>query len=118
MPRNTGPSAGTRNAVADRSSGRCERCARLRASEVHHRLGRRMGGTRSADIHKLANLMHLCSQCHRWITENPKSAYASGWCVRSHLDPAEVAVFYRGQWVFLTDDGSVIPVAEWEAVDA
>jgi 5-methylcytosine-specific restriction endonuclease McrA len=64
--------------VKQRSGGRCE--ARIpsvcigRASEVHHIKSRARGGG-----HDPANLLDLCTPCHRFVTENPRSATQMGF---------------------------------------
>lgn len=63
-----------REAVRDRSGGRCEavwglwaglgdRCPN-RAVHVHHRLGRRRGGLILDAAGDIDNLAHLCGTCH------------------------------------------------------
>jgi hypothetical protein len=90
--------------LAVRSGGYCERgCGRnlvgtaVRA-ERHHRLRRREGGDR------LANLLLLCSLCHRHDTEHPAEALANGWSVPAETDPASVAVRLANGRLYLLDD--------------
>lgn len=102
-----------RKIVYERSGFVCERCDSRRATEWHHRKNRSQGG-----LWTPSNGLHLDSQCHMILTNTRREFYGAGWCVRRENNPAEVAVFYRGQWAFLDDEGGVTPVAEWEAVDA
>lgn len=92
-----------------RSGGRCERCGdplRSEGVERHHRLRRRDGGDR------LANLMLIHSPCHRWITEHPTEAKANGWIVPPDgPDPGDVPVRLPGGALWLLrDDGGKTPV--------
>jgi hypothetical protein len=77
--------------------------------ERHHRQRREVGGDR------LANLLALHSDCHRWITEHPAGAMEQGWIVSTAAaDPALVPVRLPGlsgsaMWL-LDDDGGRVPV--------
>jgi 5-methylcytosine-specific restriction endonuclease McrA len=85
----------TREAVKGRSGGICELC-RHRATEMHHRKARGMGGGRGK--WSPANILHLCGSCHRWATRNPLAAYERGVSLRDYDIP---------DWVPVTrDDGS------------
>lgn len=91
--------------VEERSQGACERLLHPvctgRAKEMHHRQMRSQGGE-----HSVVNLLHLCRECHReYVHLHPADSYSHGWLVKSHGDPAEVPVTYRGQPVILTEDG-------------
>jgi 5-methylcytosine-specific restriction protein A len=81
--------------VAARSGSMCELCGQRRAVEVHHRRPRRMGGTRWAGIHSLANLVHLDEVCHDWAEDRSVLADAAGVRLvhRGDVDPAEVPVW-------------------------
>lgn len=117
--RNTGPTQGKRAKLVERSGHLCERCGYVFADEVHHRSSRRMGGTRRPEINELTNLMHLCSPCHRRVTEHPEEACKWGWSVRGWMDPEQMPVMMprRGGWVWLDDDGDTHPVTESELED-
>lgn len=109
-----GPDAGAaewqviRHLLLCRSGGQCEICRRpLVADEytVHHRDGRRLGGTRKDAINDLCNLMPLCGGrlggvrgCHGRIGSNVERAYANGWLVHDGTDPAVVPVVLHGGW--------------------
>jgi HNH endonuclease len=76
--------------VERRSMGRCE--ARLPGCRtwgnvVHHRKRRSQLGTND-----LANLLNVCSPCHRLIHANPATAHLAGMLVKAHEDPADVPV--------------------------
>lgn len=104
--RNPGESK-TRAILAARSGGRCERCS-APAESVHHRLKRGQGGPWSP-----SNCVAVCGDgvraCHGWCERHPNAARAQGFHVRPWETPAEVALLYRGRWVLLGDDGSVVP---------
>jgi hypothetical protein len=78
-PGNTIPSA-SRKAVRARSRDRCEAAwigCTGKVNALHHRAPRR-----SRD-HSPANLLAVCSFCHRMIHDNPDLAYERGHLVRS-----------------------------------
>lgn len=92
-----------RKVLAGRSYGRCELDPRDQATEAHHRLNRSQGGRWCP-----ANLMHLCTRHHSWITEHPNAAAAQGWTIHSRRDPATVPVWLYGhEFVFLAADGGI-----------
>lgn len=95
-----------RGALYRRSDGWCEVCGLEYATNAHHRKNRSQGG-----VDQLSNLLHVCGSgttgCHGDITVNPAKSYEAGWSVRSHADPASVAVVYRGQRVILDDLGNL-----------
>lgn len=104
-----------RDLVGKRSGGTCERCGSAPAAEWHHRKYRSQGGK-----WHVTNGLHLCSPCHRHVTENPAESYAHGWSVRSTVDPARVPVKRRGIYVWLSPSGDFEPLdfqelAEWIA---
>lgn len=94
-----------------RADFHCEACGldmlnRLGA-EMHHRQPKGMGGRSHPDRHSPANLLFLCPNCHRDITNHPKAAYDMGHLVRRGHDPGRTAVLvYRYGWVTLDDAGS------------
>lgn len=98
-----------RRVVRARSGGLCEACGMRRAVEWHHRRNRSQQGTWDP-----ANGLHVCRQCHAWITNNPYGARAHGWSVLSHEDPAVVPLLRRADaWVVLGGDGAVLPVERY-----
>ncbi len=97
-----------RKVVAGRSYGRCELNPRHPATDMHHRLNRSQGG-----LWCPANLLHLCADHHRWITEHPNAAVAQGWTIHGRRDPATVPVWLFGhEWTFLNADGSITDTNE------
>lgn len=95
-----------RGSLREREDRWCARCGLVRATNAHHRKNRSQGGQ---DV--LSNLLLLCGSgttgCHGYITEHPAEAYENGWSVRSHQDPADQEVLYRGTWVLLDDLGNL-----------
>lgn len=83
-----------RIAVAVRFEQRCARCGEhaggLRGGEVHHRVPRRMGGTRDPRSSDPRNLVLLCQPCHEWIERNRAEALTGGWLLHTYagLDDA------------------------------
>ena len=53
--------------VRRRSGGTCEICRRQRAAEVHHFLGGH--GRRGVENALAENKIHLCTPCHRAVTD-------------------------------------------------
>lgn len=95
----------TRPAVHGRSQGVCEFCRRHRATDMHHRISRGVGGKWHP-----ANIIHICRDCHLRAT-NPKTsdpsdwAYANGLCLRStDGDPSLHAVLTPFGALWLSDE--------------
>lgn len=91
-----------RRAVYVRDRGCCQRCGRACLTESHsiqHRRPRQMGG--DAGAHTMANLVLLCGSattgCHGHVESYRIQAYADGWLVRRHDDPAAVPVLRFGR---------------------
>jgi hypothetical protein len=119
---NTGPSTTTRADVWGRADGRCEVCAGPLAGvvgfSIHHRLPRRMGGSRRPELNSPANLVVVCGSgttgCHGRIEANRERAYEDGLLLRADQAPTDVPVMladphHPSQWprlVWLTDDGT------------
>lgn len=106
MGKNTQIPLSTRRAVRHRDHGRCVRCG-LAGTEQHHRVRRRDGG------HRLSNLVLLCHDCHKTITENPLTAKLSGYIVPPWRENGTLTTplqMSNMRWVYLDDDGGVTPV--------
>lgn len=108
-PKNPGESR-TRQLVAIRSGGVCERCGVRRADSVHHRINRSQGGPWTA-----SNCVHLCGSgatlCHGYVGEHPAAAGEEGFHLNPSQDPATSPVRYAAAgWVLLTDEGSLTAV--------
>lgn len=107
--KNTGPTKDVRWQVFMRDRQNCARCGGP-GIEIHHRVGRGAGGSSDPAINLPANLVLLCSRCHRHLTEHPAEAYETGWSVRrnSQDDPDQVPL--TDSWGFrfrLTNDGQI-----------
>jgi len=93
--------------ITIRSDGWCEICDSERATEIHHRRPRGMGGTQRDASSRASNGLHCCRTCHRFIESYRNVAIAMGWLVSSLSDPAGRSVVYRGVRVRLSDDGTL-----------
>lgn len=112
-----------RTIVAARSGGICELCGSRPATQIHHRCGRQMGGSREEWVNQASNLLHVCDDCHDRVTNTRgrrEEVEEHGWLVRRGVTlPVEVPVrLWRGR-VLLDDDGGYSHVApesdDWEA---
>jgi hypothetical protein len=108
-PQQTNAERVARHVVRARSGGTCEAACSAPATDWHHRRNRSQGGAWSAP-----NGMHLCREHHGWVTDHPVDGRALGWAVRSHEDPLSVPCLRRGEWVWLTPGGGVIPLSQDE----
>lgn len=89
-----------------RAGGRCECCGELLLGrcERHHRMRRRDGGDR------LANLLVLLPACHAHWTAHPDEARLRGIIVPTYSSPEAAPVLWRGSsWLRLTDWGELLP---------
>lgn len=94
-----------RRIVGRRSGGWCEVCDRAGATEWHHRKNRSQGGRWCP-----ANGLHVCSECHRYITTHPEAARQQGWAVPRESDPATAPVWLgRHGWARLSTAGDITP---------
>lgn len=90
----------TRNAVKGRSGGICEYCMARRATDMHHRISRGVGGAWHP-----ANIVHLCRWCHGDATDLPDWAYSQGVSLRSTQDPERTPMIRSsGELLHLTDE--------------
>lgn len=98
--------------LTSRAFGCCEICGdplRPDFTSRHHRMRRRDGGDR------LANLLLLCGDgtrgCHGHIAEHPAEAIENGWIVPTHADVLDVpARLANGELYYLHDDGTRTPI--------
>lgn len=115
--KDTGPSRAVRALVRRRDLETCVVCGVIvegRASNIHHRRNRGIGGSSDARINAVENLIVACgsptSGCHGILTLRPWEidAEANGWVVSTNsvVDPAEVRVnvAWLG-WCLPTADG-------------
>lgn len=99
-----------RDKVHERSGYLCEKCGQRRAEEVHHRLGKGMGGSRLPWVHMAGALLHLCGQCHEEVTNTRglrELCETNGWIVsrRSGKRPTDVPVVLHYGFVLLDNVG-------------
>lgn len=88
-----------------RSGGLCEICGKVPWTERHHRKRRRDGGDR------LCNLLALCGEDHRYVTEHPAEARRYGFIVSAYAEPSVMPVLYRRrEWFILDDEGGLRPL--------
>jgi hypothetical protein len=104
-----------RKTLAGRSGGVCEiglpGCVG-QAFQAHHRITQKAGGRRGTAKERhdqLSNVLHGCWLCHEIVTSPPRSlrVYDLGLCLREWQIPSQVPVLYRGEVVYIADDGSV-----------
>lgn len=112
MTRQTGPTQKVRDLVHARDESRCIVCGETYLLQVHHRRPRAAGGTRRPETNGPANLVVVCLEHHVWLEKNRDLARQRGYLVRQHVDPADVPLVHCGEWVYLTDDGGVVPLGE------
>jgi len=101
-----------RDAVLQRSGGKCERCGlavRGRA-EYHHRRPRGMGGSKIPAVGSASNCVLLHPGCHMYIESYREKGRKLGFLVRQTDDPQEAPVKRWDGWVLLGQDGSMTPV--------
>lgn len=93
----------TRDIVAERSGGLCEVCRVERATQMHHRRPRGMGGSRLSKTHQPSMLLHVGDGCHAWIERNRQVSLAEGWLLRQSESDRPVRTWMG--FVVLDDDG-------------
>lgn len=92
----------------------CQCCWKARPVDVHEILSRgRSGGVKGTLWIFEPNLLCLCRKCHRWITDNPADAEATGFSLATtHESIVEDALreaaglrsgFYADPWGPLAD---------------
>lgn len=109
----TGFPLSVRCTIIERAQGLCERCGEAkRGMQVHHRRPRGMGGSRREDTNRAANGLYLDAECHSYVESHRSVALSQGWLIPQSVEPWRVPVKWRGRWVRLCDDGSVVPVPQ------
>jgi hypothetical protein len=126
-----------RIALVTRSGGCCEArtpaciagpggylgCLPATQRSAHHRLPRKMGGTRRTGIHSLANLVPVYGSgttgCHGYIESHPEWAFRTGWRVREGSNPADTPLtLHSGRRVLLDPLNAVEPsTIGWDLTD-
>lgn len=89
----------TRDHVQGRSMGWCEWCGKEHGTDMHHRRNRSQGG----EWHP-ANIVHLCRDCHRWVTNNPKDAEAVGLTLTHGQDLYDTPIALSLHDIYLHDN--------------
>ncbi len=111
------PGEAERDAVRTRDGHYCARCGRSvldYPSSIHHRLPRRMGGTRDPRSNDLRNLVRLCGSatseggCHGDVESNRAKAIDDGWLIRSYDDLDRPMLITTSGVLQLRADGAAI----------
>jgi hypothetical protein len=107
--------AGEQLAMA-RCGGFCEICGNWLTGNrgtdwsLHHRLPRRMGGTRRPEVYRAANLLAIhgsgTTGCHGAVESGRSQALDNGLILHDGAVPADVSVLLRYGLVLLADDGT------------
>lgn len=105
MTRRTGPISAVVDILEDRCEGLCERCGERPAVHTHHRLPRRMGGTRRPEVNLPPNLLRLDLLCHDWIENNRTVALDLGFLLHDGDYPRREKVLWRGEERYLDNKG-------------
>jgi hypothetical protein len=103
--------------VYERDGHCCVRCGKPVGPgnrQLQHRLARGRGGRSGANV--ASNLVLLCGfsatdpdGCHTWVEANPDDARRLGYRVPLDAAPSLYPVLRFEKWVFLNDDGDVLP---------
>lgn len=76
---------------------------------VHHRLPRRMGGTKRPEVNQPSALLIVCGSgttgCHGWLEARRAEAHDLGLLLHAGDDPEQVPVALAVGLVWLTVDG-------------
>jgi hypothetical protein len=102
----TGASKAVLLLLGVRSGGICEaaECGR-EATQTHHRLPRRLGGTSVVAVNLAANLLRLCNEHHAGIESRRTDALAAGLLLHTGASPADEPVELRYGRVLLDNLG-------------
>lgn len=125
--RKTGPTKAVADIVKARAQGACEHCGELPGEQIHHRLPRRMGGTRRTWINEPSNLLNLNAKCHDWAERAGRAeALKRGLILSDNADPAShpvrlwhglVRLDDVGGWTRLGSDMHTAGCAVWTSDD-
>ena len=114
----TGFSPDVKAVIRDRAQNLCERCGQYASDCVaHHRRPRGMGGSSRGDTNRPSNALWLCGMCHNVVEHHREQALLLGQLLRQSQSPADERVLRRGAWVFLGDNGDVIPASQVDEDD-
>lgn len=101
-----------RRLVMTRAGWRCQRCGAGRQLQVHHRVAKQMGGTRSPLIHDPRLLVVLCATCHAWAHSRVTEARESGWILRRSEVFDASGLPWPGRWRDVGPVGAYAPGAQ------
>lgn len=94
-----------------RDRGACVRCRhtlRPGFAELQHRKARGMGGTKVEWINQPANLIWLCSSCHRLVeSAEREEGVLFGYVILGSELAENAELLYHHRWARLDDDGGV-----------
>lgn len=120
--KDTGPVKLVKDTVKDRADvdgvPMCEVCGTAPGKNIHHRQPRGMGGCPEPYINAPSNLMWVCGHgnafpgCHAVIENGRERAEAVGWLVPRPGLPVDMKVLWRGEWVWLNDEGGMAPAPD------
>lgn len=113
MSRSTNPKGRDRKLVIERDRMTCQLCG-APGTNIHHRMGRGMGGSRGSWVNAPGGLIVLCGSgttgCHGWVTEHPAEAAECGWVVHRNRGarPTDVQVWLplEDAWFYFEDNGA------------
>lgn len=94
----------TRSLIWDRDRYCCRRCGQL-GEQIHHRLPRRMGGTRRRWVNQPANLVLLCARCHQWVELHRELAVEEGWLIPEGFGPEAIPIKTIHGSIWLDNEG-------------
>lgn len=97
----------TKWVIMARAMGMCEICRLAPVEQFHHRRPRGSGGTRRPETSWASNGLGICEPCHRNVERRREESIRLGYLVRQSMNPADVAVFIDGRFMFLTKHGGI-----------
>ncbi|MGW9196082.1 hypothetical protein [Micromonospora chersina] len=111
----TGPDRDVVELVLDRAQYSCELRGCMVGDRrgvdwsIHHRLPRRMGGTKRPEVNQPQSLLVVCGSgttgCHGWLEARRTEAYDLGLLLHAGDNPSEVPVGLAVGLVWLSPDG-------------
>lgn len=102
-----------RELVRARSGGVCEvqlAGCRWWSSQLQHRITQKSGGRHGKAVarsDRASNVLDSCWWCHSVITDSPGASKQEGWSLEEWQEPSQEPVLYRGEPVYLDDEGLV-----------
>lgn len=100
-----------REAIWERSGGRCEMCGTPAANgQIHHRRPRGMGGSKDPLTGAITNGVLLHPNCHAKVESERSWAFDNGWLVQQRDEPELTPIMTWRGYLWLTPDGSYMDV--------